>query len=325
MEGAIGKVMSIMGIKSFIKNKFANYIKHQVDLEVDRRMKIVLSNLPQIIEFGKSPQEERQSFYDLTKEPLKHLPTILDIKQRLVRLGVTVEEESVDLADFKDWLKRFPEMEAKYQHLGDVKIEKCLEHYLTYQYLKIANTDSFMDVAAAGSPFVDVLNRKKIKSYRLDLAYPPGISGVNIGGDAGDSKLPGEFISTMALHCAYECFQGDADFLFIKESARILKKNGSVGIIPLYLDDIYYVATSPYCNQSEINFDKEAKIVWRDDQYQVPFSRHYSPEAFNQRIYQKLPPNIKGKIIYFKNLPQLMDHFKGQRLYCNFLFIGTKN
>lgn len=313
-----------MSIKNFIKKKFAGYIKHLVDIEVDRRMNNILINLPQILEFNKSPIEERQSFYDLTKEPLKHQDTLNGIKQRLIDLGVNVEEASIDINEFEKWMIKFPEIVAKYQHLGDVKIEKCLEHYLTFQYLKISNTDSFMDVAAAGSPFVDILNKKGIKSYRLDLAYPKGINGVNIGGDAGDSKLPDQFISSMALHCAYECFQGDADLKFIHESARILKDHGVVGIIPLYLDEVYYIATSPYCDQKNIEFDKEAKKVWRDDPYQVPFSRHYSPEAFYHRIFEKLPNNLKGKIVYFKNLPQLMKHFSGQRIYCNFLFIGNK-
>mgnify|MGYP003393577220 CR=1 FL=1 len=314
-----------MGIKSFIKRRFASYIKGIVDIEVDRKMNKVLSNLPQILDFHQSPKENRQSFYDLTKEPLKHQDALRSIMQSLVKLGIPVEEESINVAEFEEWLKEFPEIVAKYNHLGDVKTEKCLEHFLTYKYLHIATTDSFLDVAAAGSPFVDILNKKNIKSYRLDLAYPKGLNGVNIGGDAGDTLLPDQFISTMALHCAYECFQGDADILFIKEAERILKRKGAVGIIPLYLNSVYTIATSPYCQQSGIKFDSEAKKVWRDDQYQEPFSRHYSPESFNQRIYQKLPTALKGRIIYFNNLSQLMNHYTGQRIYCNFLFIGTKH
>ena len=255
---------------------------------------------------------------------MKHQESMNVIKKRLIQLGVKVEEESVDIVEFESWLKKFPEIFAKYQHQGDVKIEKCLEHFLTFKFLQISSSDVFIDIAAAGSPFVDALNKKNIKSYRLDLAYPQGVNGVNIGGDASKTPLPDQFATTLALHCAYECFQGDADILLIKESERILKSKGAIGIIPLYIDEIYYNATSPFCNQAEISFDKGAKKIWRDDQYHVPFSRHYSPDAFYQRIYQSLSPKMKGKIIFFNNFISLMNHFKGQRIYCNFLFIATK-
>ena len=124
------------------------------------------------------------------------------------------------------------------------------------------------------------LNKQGIKSYRLDLAYPAGIHGIDIGSDAGDTKLPDAFATVLSAQCAYECFMGDADIRFIKEAARILKSKGKYGIVPLYLDNDYYISTSPYCNQKEVVIEAEAKKVWRDDAFKVPFSRHYSPNPF---------------------------------------------
>lgn len=163
-----------------------------------------------------------------------------------------------------------------------------------------------------------------VKSYRLDLSFPKGINGIDIGADAGDTKLPDGFASVLSLQCAYECFMGDADILFVKEASRILNKKGRYGIVPLYLADTHFVSISPYCNQAKVIIEPEARKVWRDDEYKVPFSRHYSPESFTERIYSRIPDDMEGKIIYFKNLEEVMRHYPGQRVYCFFMYIGQK-
>ena len=204
--------------------------------------------------------------------------------------------------------------------MGDVFVEKCLEHYLAFRQLKISNDDVYIDIAASGSPWADILNKRGIRSYRLDLGYPEGIHGINIGADAGNTKLPDRFCSVMSAQCAYECFMGDADVRFVSEAARILDKKGRYGIIPLYLEDTYFVATSPYCNQQNVKIEGEARRIWRDDEYKVPFSRHYSPEYFKERIYSSIPDSMRGKILYFRNLTDVMRHYPGQRIYCLFMF-----
>ena len=88
--------------------------------------------------------------------------------------------------------------------------------------------------------------------------------------------MPDDFASVLSLQCAYECFMGDADIRFVEEASRILDKKGRYGIAPLYLADIHFVSTSPYCNQAEVVIEPEARKVWKDDKYKVPFSRHYS-------------------------------------------------
>ncbi|PCJ62021.1 MAG: hypothetical protein COA79_04870 [Planctomycetota bacterium] len=307
-----------------VKTKIKSFIKHIVDTEVDKRVNEIVSNLPAILEAQNCPDEDKQSFYDLSKNPEKNYQKVLKLKSQLEELGVTVQEEQIQIEAYERWKNNFPEITSKYKSLGDVSEEKCLEHYITYTYLDLKNSECFLDVAAAGSPFVDILNNKNINSYRLDLVYPSGIHGKNIGGNACDSGLDDNFVSSMALHCAYECFQGDADIKLMKEAGRILKPKGSMGIIPLYIDEIYYNSTSPFCNQDEIPFDSEAKKIWRDDTFKVPFSRHYSPEAFYNRILKQTPSSLETKILFFSNLPELMDHYTGQRIYCYFLLLTTK-
>ncbi len=235
-----------------------------------------------------------------------------------------MEEVDISISDFEHWLDDFSEIKKFYQSMGDVFIEKCLEHYLAFQYLKISDDDVYIDIAAAGSPRAEILNKRGIRSYRLDLAYTEGIHGINIGADAGDTKLPNAFASVLSAQCAYECFMGDADIRFVMEADRILKKNGRYGIVPLYLDNTYFVTTSPYCNQKNVLIKNEAKRIWREDRFKVPFSRHYSPESFKKRIYSKIPDDMSRKILYFKNLDTIMKHFPGQRIYCFFMFVCKK-
>jgi len=154
----------------------------------------------------------------------------------------------------------------------------------------------------------------------LDLTFEKGIHGNKIGSDAGNMPVEENFADIMALHCAFECFQGDSDIRFVKEAGRVLKSGGRFGIIPLYVDNTYFVMTGPKCDKRKISVEPEAKWIWRDDKYDsVPFSRHYSPESFKTRIID----NINGmtpEIIYFVNLDELRNYYDGNRIYCNFMF-----
>ena len=323
-------------VKRKITSKISNILRSAVRSEIENALPII----PQLIEFQNSPKESRQSYYQ--KDPLADLDYYQKLKERLLTLNISVEEATVDISDFEDWLKKFPAILKAYQGMGNAVIEKCMEHYLTYKTLRISKDDVYIDIAAAGSPWAEVLNsrtedkktedrnqrtedrRQRVRAYRLDLSYPDGIKGINIGADAGNTKLPDNFASVLSLQCAYECLMGDADVLFIKEASRILNEKGRFAIIPLYLKDTYINVTSPYCDQQKIIIDPEAKKVWRDDEYKVPFSRNYSPESFANRIYSRIPDGMEGKVLYFKNLAEVMKHYPGQRIYCFFMFLCEK-
>lgn len=308
-------------IKTRIRERILNLVRAEVQREVSKIMVL----LPQILEFENSPPDKKQSYYDRSKAPLENFEYFEEIREELLKLGVTVEDVYIEISDFEQWLQEYPEIKLNYENMEDVHIEKCLEHYLSYRYLSMASSEVFIDVAAAGSPYSDILrNRLGIKSYRLDLCYPKGIHGHNIGADAGHTALPSNFASSLALHCAYECFMGDADIRFVREASRLLKPNGRYLIVPLYLDATYFISTSPYCDQKKVIIDPEALRVWRDDGYRVPFSRHYSPKAFFERIYSKIPNDMIGKIYFIRNLSDVMRWFENQRIYCYFMFYCEK-
>ena len=328
----------ISRVKKKITNRISNILRGIVRNEIEN----VLPILPQLTEFQNSAKEDRQSFYDHTKDPLESISFHEGLKDRLISTGVPVDSISIDIHDFERWLNDFPEIRRHYVKMGDVFMEKCLEHYLAFKHLNISSGDIYIDIASSGSPWAGILNKrgrgktavrgqkfevrerrkaqKGLRAYRLDLSFPKGINGTDIGADAGDTKLPNGFASVLSLQCAYECFMGDADIDFIKEANRILNENGRYGIAPLYLADIHFVSTSPYCNQAEVIIEPEARKVWRDDEYREPFSRHYSPESFAERIVSMIPCGMVGKILFFKNLADMMRHYTGQRIYCFFMF-----
>ena len=297
--------------KEKVKSRLRGFILSVMHDEMEHFITIA----DQLRAYHTSSERERQSYYKNTQDPLA-------LKERYIAANVPVEDARIDIADFEKWRRDFRELDQFYSG-SDVHIEKCLEHYLAFKWLRISQEDVYIDIAAAGSIWADLLNRRGITSYRLDLAYPPGIHGCDIGADAGDTKLPAGFASAMSLHCAFETFCGDADIRFIREAQRVLNEHGRFAIIPLYTDETYFIMSSPYVDLSGIQVDQGAIRVWREDSYKAPFSRHYSPEAFAERIYSQID-GMKGKIVHFTNLDELRAKYLDQRIYCHFMFYCEK-
>ncbi|NJN67371.1 MAG: hypothetical protein HC884_11995 [Chloroflexaceae bacterium] len=270
----------------------------------------------QVQEYQASSEQARQGYYQKTQN-------VPDLKRRFLAAGIPIEDARIDVDGFAQWLHDFAEVPNRYRSMGTASIEKCLEHYLAWAWLNLSTGEVYLDVAASGSNWADVLNHRGIKAYRLDLKYPPGIHGMDIGADAGAMGLPDGFARAMSLQCAYETFQGDADIRFIHEVRRVLDEAGRFAILPLYTDDVYFILSSPYTDLTHVPLDQGARRVWREDSFREPFSRHYSPEAFAERIYSQLN-GMKGKIIHFTNLDEVEARYPGQRIYCHFMFFCEK-
>jgi len=144
----------ISKIKRKIISKISNILGSSVKKEIDAALPII----SQLIEFQKSAKENRQSFYDHTKDPFGSIGFYEDLKKRLLSAGVPVEPVDIDIQDFERWLNDFPDIKRFYENMGDVFIEKCLEHYLAFRCLNISDGDVYIDVASSGSPWADILN-----------------------------------------------------------------------------------------------------------------------------------------------------------------------
>ena len=55
----------------------------------------VLPIIPQLAEFQNSAKEERQSFYDHTKDPLGNISLYESLKDRLMSAGVPVDSVTI--------------------------------------------------------------------------------------------------------------------------------------------------------------------------------------------------------------------------------------
>ena len=308
-----------MNLITWSKGKVRNRLNKLIRAETRRSMEDMIPIISQVIDCQNSSEDDRPTCDRFFKDPFGNKDLYFRLKDRLLELGVLVDEVEINRSEFEHWLNDFPELEKFYQNSGDTQIEKCLEHYLAFKHLRLSKKDIYVDIGAEDSPWATVLNKRNIKSFSLDLSHPKGIRGFNIGADASETTLPDGFATALSAQCAFEHFMGDADINFIAEAGRILNKEGRFGILPIYLNDEYIVSTSPYCNQKDISIDSEAKRIWRTDGKKVPFARLYSPEYFLKRIYSNIPGKMLGKLFFFKNLPDIMKHYQGQRIYCFFM------
>ncbi|SNS11935.1 Methyltransferase domain-containing protein [Humidesulfovibrio mexicanus] len=272
----------------------------------------------QLEEFAASPARLRQSARDHAQDPVGNFALFQAVRAQVQALGVPVEDRRLDAAELVRWMADWPELTEFYRPYGGFMAEKCLEHFITTREAAPKPGDVLVDVAAAGSPYAGALERRGVAAYRLDLSYPPGVSGRRIGADATATGLPEAFADALTLHCAYECFMGDADTGLLAEAARILKPGGRLVIAPLYLEDGFINITSPRCDQSLVAIDPGAERVWRDDPWEEPFARHYSAAAFVERVWSRLPACLSGQVLFFPDIPALMRTNPGQLIYCLF-------
>ncbi len=151
-------------IRTRVENRISNLLmnaevqKSFVHEEVQESMAYML---PQLLQFHSSAKEERQSYYDHTRDPLGNVDLFGQLKYGLIAAGVPVKELDIDITDFEHWLREFPEIDTFYRSLGDVHIEKCLEHYVAYRFLSISGEDLYIDIAACGSPWAEILKKKR--------------------------------------------------------------------------------------------------------------------------------------------------------------------
>jgi hypothetical protein len=222
------------------------------------------------------------------------------IKKDFEARGIEVVPYQIDINEFKAWLSKanFPEYYSN--SYGDVFSEKALEHYVGSKLLNLYKGDVLIDVAASSSPWFEISERMyNCTTYALDLDFPAGMNGKKIGADATAIPLPNSFATKMALHCAYEMFEGDADIRLLPEAYRVLAGGGKMVILPLYMHNFYFADSSPLSDRRDLDYQRAAR-VWRDDGYKVRFSRKYSVEAFLGRVVNNLT-GFKLKIFYIEN------------------------
>ncbi len=220
---------------------------------------------------------------------------------RLKELGIEVQDYLVDISEYCNYYNK-AQYEKRYgEYYSSNQPEKSLEHFIAAKLLCLDSKDIYVDVASEHSPVPEIYSRLYgCKTFRQDLAYPKGLNGDTIGGDAADMPIPNGFFSKMALHCSFEHFEGNADTRFIKETHRTLKKNGKLYCGPLYMTERYAIQTDPQTAAREnVEFDDDA-IIYNARGWGNRHARFYDPDQFKKRVFDHLR-EMKLRIYHIVN------------------------
>jgi SAM-dependent methyltransferase len=265
-----------------------------------------------IVERGNEAETATLDKLRATHVVVKHDPPrrVDHLLERLREEQIDIQQESINANAYQAWMNRvdyensYPEYVKSFPKGGSLT-KKSLEHFLSIQYIEPRADDVIIDVGSHRSPFTEIL--KALYSvrcaYRQDISYPPGVHTYMIGSDAARIPLPDGSVDKAVSHCAVEHFEDDSDILFIEEAARLLKPNGLLFIIPVWIAEVYFIQTSEgaWAKHGIPRFDPLA-VISIQDQYENRFARYLNPVRLKQRLLQIAKmAGLKYEFIHFTN------------------------
>jgi hypothetical protein len=112
----------------------------------------------------------------------------------------------------------------------------------------------------------------------------------------------------MALHCAFEMFEGSSDMELISEAARVLSPGGRMVILPLYMNNEHLFWAHPIANHRALDTGGMTRYWRTDAPISVPgirFSREYSVDALWSRLIE--PLRTMSMTLYFAENTHELD------------------
>lgn len=244
------------------------------------------------------------------------VPYSLDaVRSELKTLKVSLEKYYINVPEYHDFMQNNSDLYSKstYARQGISTLsEKSLEHFLSFQFTDKGDDPLIVvDVASAWSPFPDIISRRfdcqvvcNDLSYREGLAFVRG-KGWHFGGYANDLPFADNSVDLMTLHCALEMFEGDSDIGVIAEAGRVLKKNGKLVVVPLYMHEADIVYCDPVAKRITLPvIDPKSTLVFRNNFMGIAFSRMYSPQSFVERLLNP-HPGMKVTIMEIMNAAEV--------------------
>jgi len=251
-------------------------------------------------------EAEWEAHYAAAREPKTRERIVPDYDriEAQLRQYIQVVDYDIDIADYRGYIQTAQIYGSKRfygGHEGPNFPEKTLEHYLAAKFLNLGPQDIYIDIASQNSPAPMIYSQKYgCKTWRQDMAYPMGINGDRIGGDAAAMPLEDDFASAMTLHCSFEHFEGDTDIRFIKETSRVLRPGGKAVIVPLYLASQYTINTDPAVwPVGGIDFEPDA-MLYCVKNFRNRQGRFYDIAHLKSRIIDHLG-DLKCTIVNVKN------------------------
>ncbi|MCK5231672.1 MAG: class I SAM-dependent methyltransferase [Desulfobulbaceae bacterium] len=244
---------------------------------------------------------------------------IKSICNKLKTIGLSVENFKVDIHELLEYITK-AEYKTKYpDYYKDNFYEKTLEHFLCYKLLELREGDKFIDIASEFSPVWEIFKGlTNCTAYSQDIMYEPGIHGNQIGSNASQLPVQDEFFDAAIATCSIEHFENDSDVKFMKEMCRVLKKNGKIVVVPLYLFTTPSCQTDPkYSVPGNVSFDDDAEIFCSKG-WGNRHGRFYSPQTLYQRLI-KSNKNMDFQVYLLENPEEI-----NASVYCRYILLGTK-
>lgn len=241
------------------------------------------------------------------------------IISELGNLGFPVRDVTVSIDQYKAYFEQAGYSVRYPKYYPNNIVEKSFEHFIAQQLLLLSPDDVYIDIASQGSPTPEIYHRLYgCRSFAQDLSYDPGLNGNRIGSDAASLPLGEGTISKMALHCSFEHFEGNSDSGFITEAARVLSVGGKFVIVPLYLAQLYAVATDLLVSRANrVCFEKDA-IVMAVPDWGNRHGRFYDAAHLASRVLE-VTKGLTFSIIRIVNNKQV-----DETVYARFALVGTR-
>ncbi len=260
----------------------------------------------------------------ISSEHLKN-PVLDDkLSEELKQLGVEVNELKISREEYLKYLSKASYAENYYGGGKNPEMnftEKTLEHFVSTLFIDFYPEMTFIDYAAATSPFSSII--KNIfgisHSFCQDIIFEKGIHGNKIGGYPSDFQLPDNSVDAVTLHCSLEHFEGESDIDFFRSMEKMLKPGGRIIVLPFYLAYEYTIHLDPAYNLLKFHSpetDHQARIRYCN--WKQFFSRHYSPQILYDRILSNCP-GLKLTVYRVLNFREIDEH-----CYLRFVGVFTK-
>lgn len=262
------------------------------------------------------------------KAPIYCNPSEIELQRieaDLVSVGIKPVSFVIDEKEFREFDLEFNFPPNFYGGKTGLRDEKVFEHFVAYKFLDLARfrkNDTYVDIAGAASPWVDILRSKGYTAFSIDLEVPNQFV-CNHGYkkmDATNTDFDNSSISGCSMQCAFEMFIGKSDCKLIKEAGRFLKPHGKLVISPLYMHTHHCGYSSPEYYKRGFADDGCIQYINRNC-WDIPFSRKYSAELLRDRIIVLASENGFSHTLWvIRNKKEL-----GNNIYCHFVLVLTKN
>jgi ubiquinone/menaquinone biosynthesis C-methylase UbiE len=207
---------------------------------------------------------------------------------------IKIEMLDIDPVAYKKWVNQFfPDWKSKFISIYH---KKLIEFFTTYSLLKPCAEDTFMDAAGGIDSYIKKLACSKLYMQDIkilkELQNSLGKKIEYIECNAGSISLSDESVDKISCHHAFEHFQGDSDFLFIKEIQRLLRQGGKCCIMPIFIADHYVDLTDTITYKYK--FDENSDYIV-DPTASLPggnrsghYSRIYDLKSFQRRVLNNI-------------------------------------